>query len=174
MRFPTWRMVLTGSAVVVLAAGGIGLAAAAAAPSSSTTDVLKTVSTPDPGGSAAPSRPLGRDRLDARAAWAPRLLRLGRHLVHAEVTVTDKDGQLVDLWLDHGTVQSIGGGSLTLSESGGGTETVKTDDATIVSLGRRDASLGDVQAGAEVFVQSRVIDGSALAKRILVIPARPS
>jgi len=173
MRFPTWRMVLTGGAVVVLAAGGIGLAAAAA-PSSSTADVVQTLSTSGPAGSAAPTRPLGRDRLDARAAWAPRLLRLGRHLVHAEVTVTDKDGQLVDLWLDHGTVQSIGGGSLTLSESGGGTETVKTDDATIVSLGRRDASLGDVQAGAEVFVQSRVIDGSALAKRILVIPARPS
>jgi hypothetical protein len=171
---PTWRMALTSTAIVVLAAGGIGLAAAASAPSSSTAGVVQSLSTPGPASSAAPARPFRRDRLEARAAWAPRLLRLGRHLVHAQVTVTDQDGQLVNLWLDHGTVQSIGSGSLTVSESGGGTETVKTDDATIVHLGRVDGSLGDVQTGAEVFVQSRVVDGVALAKRILVVPTRSS
>jgi hypothetical protein len=37
-----------------------------------------------------------------------------------------------------------------------------------------DGSLGDVQTGAEVFVQSRVVDGVALAKRILVVPTRSS
>ena len=174
MRIPNWRMALTGGAIVVLAAGGIGLAAAATTPSASTAEVVKTLSTQDPAGSTAPTRSLGRERLAAGAASAPRLLRLGRHLVHAEVTVTDKDGQLVDLWLDHGTVQSVGGGSLTLSESGGGTESVKTDDATIVHLGRTVGSLGDVKPGAEVFVQSRVVDGGALAKRILVLPTSPS
>jgi hypothetical protein len=173
MRIPPWRMVLAGLAIVVPAVGGIGLAAAATTPSSSVPEVRTTLSTPDPAAGVAPSRRPGRDRLEARAAWAPRLLRLGRHLVHAQITVTDRDGQLVDLWLDHGTVQSIGGGSLTVSESGGGTETVKTDDATIVYVGREDGSLGDVKAGAEVFVQSRVTDGGALAKRILVIAARP-
>ena len=63
---------------------------------------------------------------------APRALQLGRRLVHADVTVTDKDGQLITLQLDHGKVQSIAGGKLTMTEAGGGTETVSTDDATKV------------------------------------------
>jgi hypothetical protein len=51
---------------------------------------------------------------------------------------------------------------------------LKTDDATIVRIGREKGTLADVTAGAEVFVRSRVDSGGALAKRILVIPARSS
>ena len=57
-------------------------------------------------------------------------------------------------------------------EAGGGTETVSTNDATIVRAGREKGALGDVKVGAEVFVQSRVDGGTTLAKRILVVPAK--
>ena len=174
MRIPTWRVLVTGGAVAVLGAAGIGLVAAAGAPSPSTATVVSTGSTPGPAGTSDPTRWMEPGRLQARAGLAPRLLRIGRHLVHAEVTVTDQGGKLVVLWLDHGTVQSTGGGSLTISESGGGQKTMNTDDATIVRVGRGGGSLADVTAGAEVFVQSRIVDGDPLAKRILVIPARPS
>lgn len=55
-----------------------------------------------------------------------RLLKTGRHLVHGVVTLTDRAGKLVTLQFDHGTVQSIGGGSLTILEAGGGMESVTT------------------------------------------------
>jgi hypothetical protein len=103
-----------------------------------------------------------------------RLLRLGRHIVHVEATVTDRDGKLITIWLDHGTVQSVGSGSVTISETGGGSQTLKTDAATIVHLGKADATLADVTAGDEVIIKSRVDGGGALAKRILIIPARSS
>jgi hypothetical protein len=87
------------------------------------------------------------------------------------VTVTDRDGKLVHLQLDHGTVQSLGNGTLTIAEAGGGTETVSTDGATIVRVGRNTGTLGDVKVGAEVFVRSRLEGSTALAKRIIVVPA---
>ena len=174
MRIPTWRLFLTGGAIVVLGAAGIGLVAAASTPPSSTADVVSTRATPGPGGTATPSRRLGRERLENRAAWGARLLRLSRHIVHVEATVTDRDGNLITIWLDHGTVQSAGAGSLAISETGGGTQTVKTDADTIVHVGREDGALADVKAGVEIFVQSRVLDGAPLAKRILVMSARTS
>jgi hypothetical protein len=88
--------------------------------------------------------------------------------------VTDKDGQLVTLQLDHGTVQAIGAGTVTISEAGGGTETVSTDDATKVFLGKAAGKLSDVKVGAEVFVQSRIDGSTTLAKRLLVVPAPAS
>ena len=174
MRVPTWRLVLTGGAVVILAALGIGLVAAANAPAASTSNAVPAVATAGPSTSTAPGRP-SRERLGARGeVFGARLLRLGRHLVHVEATVTDKDGNLVVVWLDHGTVASYAGGSLAVSEAGGGTKIVSTDDATIVRVGRNDGTLADVTAGDEVFVKSRVDGGKTVAKRILILPARPS
>ena len=107
MRIPTWRVVLTGSAVVILAALGIGLVAAANTPAASTSNVVPVVGTPGPATTTAPGRP-PRERLgERREPWGARLLRIRRHLVHAEATVTDKDGKLIDLWFDHGTVRSF-------------------------------------------------------------------
>jgi hypothetical protein len=168
MSIPTWRLVLTGAAVVVLAAAGIGLVAAASTPA----PLAPTVSaapTAAPRSTAKPDRQ--RNRLEHHGAFAAKLLRLGRHLVHVEATVTDRDGQLIVIWLDHGTVQAAGNGSVTISETGGGSQTVKTDDATIVRAGREIGTLADVTAGDEVFVQSRVDGGVALAKRIVIVPA---
>jgi hypothetical protein len=50
---------------------------------------------------------------------------------------------------------------------------MQTDAETIVRVGREDGTLSDVTAGDEVFVQSRIDGGNALAKRILIIPAKP-
>jgi hypothetical protein len=185
MRIPAWRLALTGAVIIVLAVVGIGLATGANAPAAPGTNTTAADQTAAPGATAAPAAPdasgnparknaAGRLGKLREGLLAGRLLRAGRHLVHAEVTVTDKDGQLVHLQLDHGTVQSVGGGSLIIAEAGGGTETLSTDDATIVHVGRKDGALKDVTAGDEVFVQSRIDGGSPLAKRILIVPAAAS
>lgn len=175
MRLPSWRLALSAVAVVVLVVAGIGLALASDAPAPTQSTTVNAVGTPAPGATARTDRPIGRDGKDrnGRSSWGPRLLRIGRHLVHAEVTVTDKDGNLVTLWFDHGTVTTAGNGSLTVSEQGGGTKTISTDDATIVRVGRADGTLEDVTAGDEVFIQSRVVNGAPVAKRILIVVARP-
>lgn len=168
MRIPTWRLILTGGAIAILAVAGIGLVAASTAPAKPAANVATAEATTNPDATAG-ARPGGLGLRDGlRGA---RLLRAGKHLVHAEMTVTDRDGKLVYLQLDHGTVQSVGGGTLTIAEAGGGTETVSLDGKTIVHLGRKDGALGDVKVGAEIFVQSRIDGGTTLAKRILVVPA---
>jgi hypothetical protein len=179
MRIPAWRVALTGGAIIVLAVAGIGFAAASGAPATKATTTslanaaTTDTATTDPNLEVALAADVElNDRLAPNdAGKLQRLLRLGRHLVHAEVTVTDKDGNLVNLQLDHGTVQSIGGGSLVIAEAGGGTETVSTSDLTKVHVGREKGDLGDLTVGAEVFVQSRIEGGTVLAKRIIVIPA---
>lgn len=180
MRIPAWRVALTSSAVTILAVAGISFAAA----SNGTTPSLATDTVPIVASDTATTDDLAielaadvqsNDKLaPAAGAKLRRLLHLGRHLVHAEVMVTDKDGNLVHLQLDHGTVQSIGDGTLVIAESGGGTETVSTNDATKVHVGRKKGDLGDIKVGAELFVQSRIDGGTVLAKRIIVIPAATS
>lgn len=178
MRIPAWRIALTGGAIVVLAVAGIGFAAASGAPATKPTTTTTTAVTSDSDAvdgdlafDLAADVASNDDVAVADAGRLRRILRLGRHLVHAEVTVTDKDGNLVHLQLDHGTVQSIGNGTLVIAETGGSTETVSTSDATKVHVGRKAGDLGDVTVGAEVFVQSRIDGGTTLAKRIIVIPA---
>jgi hypothetical protein len=178
MHIPTWRFLLTGTAVAVLAIGGIGLVAATSAPPSPAPNVTMAQATGGPDTTrdpdvVRPDREVARERLErAREAWGGgRLLRWGRHLVHAEVTVTGRDGELITLAFDHGTVAAVGGGSITIAETGGGTETVTIDDATVVYVGREDGDLDDLNAGDEVFVHSRVGAGATLAKRILIVPA---
>ena len=177
-RIPAWRLALTGGAIAVLAIAGIGFAAASEAPPASVDSAPAQAATT--GGEVVDTELAielaadveSNDKLEARdGAKLKRLLRFGRHLVHAEITVTDRDGNLVNLQLDHGTVQSIGGGVLVISEGGGGSESVSTSDSTKVRVGREPGDLGDVTVGAEVFVQSRVDGGTVLAKRIIVIPA---
>lgn len=168
MRIPTWRLLLTGGAIAILAVAGLGLAAASSAPTAPATNLAAAEATANPGATGGGRLGAAGPRDGLRGA---RVLRAGRHLVHAELTVTDRDGKLVQVQLDHGTVQSIGNGTLTIAEAGGGTETVSTDGNTNVYLGRKDGALGDVKVGAEVFVRSRVDGGTPLAKRIIVIPA---
>jgi hypothetical protein len=167
MRIPTWRLVLTGGAILVLLSFGIGFVAASGAHPA-------TALLPAPAASAGPdaSHDPGPGRHDGGHRFAGKLGRLGfgRHLVHVTGTFTDKDGNLVTFQLDHGTVQAIGAGSLTIAEAGGSSVTVSTDDDTKVWVGRAQGKLSDLGIGDTVFVQSRV-DGSTLAKRILEVEA---
>jgi len=172
MRIPTWRVALTGGAIVILLALGIGAVAASSnQPATSSGAAAQAAPTTAPDASAGP----GRDGAGLRK-WLLEHPRIGaalgraRHLVHVTATFTDKDGNLVTIQIDHGTVQSVGSGTLTIAEAGGSTVTVSTDGTTEVYLGRTKGSLSDVKGGATVFVQSR-IDGSTVAKHILVVPA---
>lgn len=169
MRVPAWRLALTGGAILILAAAGIGLASAAA-PTSARADLPAGFASDAQPGAATEAR-VFEERLGGHGRWA---LRAGRHLVHAEVTLVGREDELVNIWLDHGTVASIGGGSLAVAEADGATRTMTVDDATIVYVGREDGGIADVTVGAEVFVQSRVTDGGVLAKRILVVPTDPA
>jgi hypothetical protein len=168
MRIPTWRLALTGGAVVILLALGIGFVAASSGGTAAPNTPAAAAGTAAPDASAQPDRP-GKGLRSWLAGRAGRL-GLARHVVHVTATFTDKDGNLVTIQIDHGTVQSIGSGSLTIAEASGSNVTVTTDAATKVWVGRDQGSLGDIKVGDTVFVQSR-IDGSTLAKRILEVPA---
>ena len=163
MRIPTWRIALTGAAIVTLGVAGIGLASASnsAPPAQS-------------GGGSAASDELALDAaLDAARGTDAGALGRGRwflrHVVHAVVTVEGREGDLVTIQLDRGTVTAVDADSLTLSEKGGGTVTVSLNDETRVREGRERAKLDAIDVGDDLFVQSRV-DGSTLAKRILIVP----
>lgn len=174
MRIPTWRFLLTGGALAVLAVGGIGLAAGAGAPTTSNVNLPAAEETRPPDATRDPDRagpdgPIARERLERARLGGGHWLRLARHLVHAEVTVTGRDDGLIVLAFDHGTVQAVDADSLTIAEQGGRSETVALDDDTKVRVGRADGSIDDLTVGDEVFVQSRV-DGGTLAKRIFVLP----
>ena len=174
MRIPTWRLALTGAALVVLAVAGIGFAAAAGTGGPQRAATVQSAPSTDAGSdgdtgpAAAPQRgPLGGGLDEAYG----RLGRLGGRLVHAEATVLDKDGNVIEIQLDHGTITAIGDSSITLSEAGESTVVVKTDADTKVRIGREEGSLDDLAVGDEIFVQSRVDGGNVLAKHILEKPA---
>jgi hypothetical protein len=166
MRIPAWRLALTGAALVILVVGAIGVAAAAGLGGGPATAPVAAAPTAAPDASGQPSRPGIGARFEGL-----RPLRFARHLVHADVTVTDKDGNLVHLQLDHGTISAIGNGSLTIAEAGGGSFTISTDADTKVRVGREPGSLSDLKVGDEIFAQSRIDGTTVLAKHIVEAPA---
>ena len=171
MRIPTWRLLLTGAAIVVLAVVGVGFVAASSnTPAAPAAPAAAAASTAP--GTTVPGSGL-RQQLGLR--WGRFLADrpFARRLVHATITVTGQGGSLVTFQLDHGTIASIGNGSLTISESGGESVTVSTDANTVVFLGggAGKGSIGDMKVGDQIFVQSRLDGGTALAKHVLRIPA---
>ena len=168
MRISTWRFALTGVAIVVLLALGIGFVAA----SSNTSSHPSTAAAAASANPAASGAPESKGSKGLRAFLNGRGLRLGLggRVVHVTATVQDKDGKLIQLQLDHGTVQAIGAGSITISEAGGTNVTVNTDASTLVRTGRTKGSLSDLKVGDNVFVQSRIDGGTTLAKHILKVP----
>ena len=173
MRIPTWRLVLTGGAIVVLAAVGVGLVAASsvAPPAANPPAAAAPSAAPGAPGAGPAGGPL-RNGLVGRLGRALGNHSFGGHLVHAVVTVTDKDGNLVTFQLDHGTIASIGSGTLSIAEAGGATITVSTDASTVVRLGGGVGlgSLSNLRVGDQVFVQSRVDGSTTLARHVLRVP----
>jgi len=175
MRIPTWRLVLTGAAIVILVTVGVGLVAASANPAAAPTGNSSVAAAPG-------SSPAASDATGNHPGLRKLLARLGRvgEGAHAFVNGTlhfiDKSGNLITIQLDHGTIASIGNGTLTISEAGGTQVTVSTDTTTVVRLGGGAGigKLSDLKVGDQVFVQSRVDGGTTLAKHILRVPATTS
>jgi hypothetical protein len=170
------RLAIVVGALLTLSTVGAGLAQAASDTQqgsvSATAPTMITAST-DPT-AAAPQ--LGGERL---RALSDRLLerglgRFGRHLVHATVTFLDRNGDLVTLQFDHGTVSAISDGSLTIAEAGGSSVTVATTDETRVRKGRQPAELTDLAVGDDIVVVSTLDSGAATARRIVMLPAAPT
>jgi hypothetical protein len=160
MRIPAWRLALTGGAITILALAGVGLVLAGSPAA------IDTASAERPG-----RGPVGDDLgRFGRPALGHRLAAAGRHLVHAEITVLDRDGNLVTHQLDRGTVRSIGGASLTIEEAGGTVVAVATDEATVVRLGRALGELADLEVGDDVIVHSRIEDGAPVARHVVRLP----
>jgi len=167
MRIPTWRLALTGAAIIVLLAVGVGFVAASSSPPS-----LPTAAAAAPSANAA-TEPLANhpalQRILQRLASRPAV----RRLVDGQLTFVRPNGGLVTVRVDHGTIDHVGGGQVVLDEAGGTQVTLATDDATIVRLGGGAGlgKLGDLKAGDEVIVQSRESNGAMVAQRILRVPA---
>ncbi|HSL98339.1 MAG TPA: hypothetical protein VK831_07185 [Candidatus Deferrimicrobiaceae bacterium] len=168
MSIPRWRLAFTLSAAAVLAMVGVGWVlagtqAAATVVEPIVIDTGQLESTEGAGGTVA------RDPAHGRPGVLRRLAR-ARHLVHAEVTYLDREGQLVARQFDHGTIESIGYGSLTIREADGRTVTVTTDEETVVRLGRERGDLGDLAIGDDVVIHSRVEGDSPVARHVLRLP----
>jgi hypothetical protein len=164
MSIPRWRLAIVAAALLLISAIGGGLAQAAPAPATAH------------GAAAAGSGASSGARLAAlRDRLGPRELgRLRKHLVHGTVTVLDRDGKLITLQLDHGTISAIGDGSITIHEAGDTSVTVVTTSETRVRKGLRPSNLDALAVGNEVMVVS-VLDGStATARRIVVLIPRPT
>jgi Cu/Ag efflux protein CusF len=187
MRIATWRLALTGVTIVILLAAGIGFVAASTSVHSDQAPVAAAPS----GAPGATDRPdeskgpadqdggkghgdLGRLKAFFRGlGHGPgHAFGLARRLVHANATVEDKDGKLVQLQLDHGTIASIGNGTVSISEAGGATITISTDATTVVRAAGDKASLSDLKVGDEIIAQSRTEGGKTVAKHVIKLEAK--
>jgi Domain of unknown function (DUF5666) len=174
MHIPKWRLALTGGAIAILLIVGVSLAMASThAPAQAGAGVGAA---PAASGAPATTRADGRLGLRGRIAaiLGGRVGPVAQHFVDGTLTFTDKDGNLVTIQLDHGTISAIGAGSITIDEAGGKQVTVSADSDTVVRLGG-GAGIGkltDLKAGDQVFVQSRIDGTTTLAKHILRVPPK--
>jgi len=100
-----------------------------------------------------------------------RRLAAARKLVHATVVADlPKLGGLTTIQLDHGTISAVSATSLSVSETGGTTATVKLGDETRVRRSGEKAAVADLKTGDEVFVMSRVEPDGTVAY-LVVVPA---
>ena len=170
MKSTRMRLAIVASALVILSTVGVGPVQAAPATSTEAPSVVAPVTaigatpTSDPGAPQLGERL--RNRLGDRGFG-----RFGRHLVHATVTVVGRDGGLVTLQFDHGTISAVDDAAITIAETGGANVTVATNDDTRVRKARKPATIADLAVGDEVFVVSVVEDGAATARGI-VVPVR--
>jgi hypothetical protein len=171
MAIPRWRVVLIGGAAVALALAGAGWALAT---SQGSGDIAVPVVAGVDGEpvTASPDRSGGESGPASHRGAALRRLALARSLVHAEARYVDRAGNLVEHHVDHGTIHSIGGGTITIDEADSAAVTVTVDDETVVRLGRAPGELGDLEVGDEIVIHSRIDDGVALASHVVRLPAR--
>ena len=179
MTIPRSRVALAVGGLVVLGAIGVSLVPAAAMPATVPTapvDDATAVSNADgallealavTGDPTSSGTTVGAQSLSLR----DRIANVRGHLVHATVTVLDRDGALATYQLDHGTVSAVGGTSITIAEAGGSSVTVATSSETRVRKAAWPSTLADVKVGDQVVARSEVAAGSATATLVLVVPA---
>jgi hypothetical protein len=171
MSTPRWRLATVAGALLLMTALGGGLVNAA--PSSASSTAAETVPAPA-AESDAPSL-LGERLRALRDRFGDgRLARFRQHLVHGTFTVLGRDGELVTIQLDHGTVASIADGRITIAEAGDTSVTVNTTDDTKVRKDREPSSLAALEVGDEVVVHSIVEEGAATARLIVMPPPAPA
>ena len=175
MSIPRLRLLLVSCALIALFAVGAGLVQAASATplaaagtTSGTAAMSSMFTSPDGSVPASERTRTLRGRLDAAD-----LGRLWRHLVHGAVTVMDRDGKLITLQFDRGTIDSIDGHSITIGEAGGSSVTVGTTTDTRVRKGRASSTLAALVVGDDVVVVSVLEGGSTTARSITVPSPRP-
>ena len=172
------RLTMVAGALLLLSIIGAGLVqaapasassvAAASAPSALNADRAENAAG-GPGGHLGERLRVLRERFGDG-----RLARQRQHLVHGTFTVLKRDGELMTIQLDHGTVSAIEDGSITIAEAGGSSVTVSATADTKVRKDRAPASLGVLEIGDEVVVHSVVEDGSATARLVFVPPPAPA
>ena len=193
---PRWRIALVASALVVLGAIGAGLVFANDPSGTGSTgstgadqggglDLLDLGfgglggpgGGPQGGLAAAPQGGTGAGvqgglpRAGLRPGARGPLL---QRVVHLEGTLDLPDKGIVQVALDHGTISAIGTDTISVLEKDGKTVTLKTEATTRVRKGGAPATLADLKSGDEVIVTSRLENGSYMAYRIVVPPARPA
>jgi hypothetical protein len=164
MATPRWRLAFVAGALLLLTALGAGFAQAA--PSSAAAVPAATVPTAEtdqPG-------PLGERLRALRDRFGDgRFARFRQHVVHGTFTIVGRDGELITIQVDHGTVAAMTDGTLTIAEAGDATVIVNTTADTKVRKDRKPSSLAALEVGDEVVVHSIVEDGAANA-RFIVVP----
>jgi hypothetical protein len=105
-----------------------------------------------------------------KAVAGLRRLAAARKLVHATVVVDlPKLGGLTTIQLDHGTITAVSATSLSVSETGGTTATVKLGNETRVRKNAAKGAVADLKTGDEVFVMSKV-ESDATEAYLVVVP----
>jgi hypothetical protein len=169
MTIPRWRLAIVAGALLMLTTLGAGFAQAASSSASVATAAGTPAAESDQPG------PLGERLRALRDRFGDgRLGRFRQRLVHGTFTVVGRDGELVTVQVDHGTIAAIGDGTMTIAEAGNTTVTVTTTSDTNVRKDRAPSSLAALEVGDEVVVHSIVEDGTATARRVVVLPPSPA
>ena len=151
MEIPRWRLALTGGAIVVLAAIGIGLAQANPAPAGPVEEAAGV-----DGQEGDPNHP-------RRFGW-----NLLRHVVHGEAVVDLPGRGLTTVAIDRGTVSAVGRDSVSIREKTGQTVTLRTTAETRVRKDGRRQELSALNVGDEVMAFSIKENDAFVARRIHV------
>ena len=150
MRRKAGRLALLGTALLMLGVVGAGSVMAA---------------------SPAPTAPTAAAAVK-KAAAGP-LVRMVRHVVHGTFIVQKPDGTLQTIQVDRGTIASISGATITISEPSGN-QTVATNAQTRVRKDGAKADVSRLAIGDKVLVISTVENGTPVADYILVPRPRPA
>jgi hypothetical protein len=90
-----------------------------------------------------------------------------RRLVHGDLLVQGKGGELRNVRVDHGVLQSVDGSTLVLKEGDGSTVDIATTDQTKFVRDRQPAKITDLKAGDQVWtLRLKNADGSFTTLRV--------